>query len=142
MNILKSFAAGAGITSALIAAQAQAQQWTTTGNNGSVSASRTYLQNRATVINSATTPTDLPTPNPNANVVVALKGSASTVSVTLLNKLSDGTVVGSQTVNVSNAVTPTVVTFTAPLTFDAIAVSATAGFTGTNNVSATVVQSQ
>lgn len=77
------------------------------------------------------------TPNSTKPVVLVLRASA-TSSATVTNELKDGTVLNSQVYSVTT--TPQSITYSAPVYFEVVRVSVTTAQTGTNSVSATILQ--
>ena len=88
---------------------------------------------------SGTTPALLGTLEVDSNkpVTVVMTGSAI-ASMTLVNRLRDGTILNTETIAVGT--TPVSRTFPSPLYFNALSTSLTTALTATNNVSVTVLQ--
>ena len=90
---------------------------------------------------SGATPTDIQLLSPKNNIYVKQKSSII-VSATILGKLSDGTVITSQTIAVGTTDSSTLIQAPQPFNYLAISVSVPSVLSATNSISMTVVETR
>lgn len=120
----------------LAAIAANAQSFSTTNSENTAPNNSAVSVNVGNLV-STTTPRAVIV-KPFNNMFIWAVGSATSTSATVEYRLKDGTVLNSETINITQ--TPTLfVSRTSPFGFQAVRVSPTAGLSASNSVSVTIV---